>query len=281
MNMPTPAARMGLALAAGLLACVLSSCQDRDFGLAIVQVQPIDESSCTVNTDRLVFQSQGIVDLALRTSYRIRPLVENKMLSINTVKAFGAEDGRVDTNDIVLRSATIEYTTLDVLSAQITSPVVVPISGTVPVNGEIVFGVEVLNAEVMTQLRDADEFLLIDQNGQARPKRSTINIIARVRIEGETLDGKSVESNEFLFPIEVCNGCQIAYPANVLEVRNGLLSCPAVTLDADGNPVPPVVPEGSCIGLTGSDGFFTDCQTCQGIAVNSFARQLCQPPANE
>lgn len=280
MNISAPT-RFGLVMALGVLAGGLSSCQDRDFGLAIVQVQPVDTGNCEVTLDRAQFQSDGVVDLAMRTSYQIRPLVENKMLSINEVKAFSANDGRVDTNDIVLRSATIEYTTLDVLSAQITSPAVVPISGTVPVNGEVVIGVEVLNAEVMTQLRDADEFLLIDQNGQARPKRSTISIIARVRLEGETLDGKSVESNEFLFPIQICNGCQIAYPPGVLEVRNGVLTCPAVSLDAEGNPVPPVEIDGTCPGLIGTDGFITDCQTCQGIAVNSFARQLCQPPTGD
>lgn len=256
----------------------LLGCQDRDFGMSIVQVQPLDATACEINTDEETFQSSGVVDLALRESYTIHPLIQNNMLDITEVKELDDTDGRVNTNAVVLQSATIEYTALDTLSAQITSPTIVPLSGTVRVGSQLIVGVEVLNRAVLGQLRDADEFLLIDDSGQARPIRASVKLIARIRIEGETLDGKAVESNEFLFPIEVCNGCRIEYPAPLLQPRGGVLTCPAVTLDAEGNPIQRPAGANACGPSFGTEAGLVDCQQCQGIAVNSFARQLCQPP---
>jgi hypothetical protein len=275
LRTPTALAAALVALLGGVL---LTGCQDRDFGLSIRQVQPIDSSACLVDTDEGNFQSSGVVDLALRNGYTIHPLIQNNMQDINEIKQFENTDGRINTNAILLRSASIEYTALDTLSAQITSPTVVALSGTVPVGDLLVVGVEVLNSAVLSQLRDADEFLLIDDSGQARPIRSSVKIIARLRIEGETLDGKKVESNEFLFPIEVCNGCRISYPAPLLEQRGGVLTCPSVTLDAEGNPIVQDEDEDRCPAASGVENGFVDCQECQGLAVDSFARQLCQPP---
>jgi len=280
----TPLSRKTMILLTGLLVALsggLTSCQDRDFGLSIRQIQLFDVGSCAVNTDETTFQSQSIVDLSLRNSYTIFPFIENNMLSVNDVKALDVTDGRINTTDVVLRSATIEYTTLDTLSAQLQSPLVVPLSGTVKVGGFLVIGLEVLNTALLQQLQDADEFLVIEDNGSVRPVRTSIKIIARIRVEGETLDGKVVESNEFLYPIEVCNGCLITYPSNLLETRNGQLTCPSLKLDPEGNPVVGPSASSSCVGQLGSDGAAVDCQTCQGLAVNAFARQLCQPDIGE
>ena len=263
------------------LSGVLVGCQDRDFGLSIRQIQQFDRSACEVNTDETLFQSQSVVDLALRGNYIIYPYIENNMLSVNEVKALDVTDSRVNTTDVVLRSATIEYTTLDTISAELQSPVVVPLSGTVKVGSFLIIGLEVLNTALLQQLQDADEFLVIEDNGTVRPVRTAIKIIARIRIEGETLDGKVVESNEFLYPIEVCNGCQISYPSNLLETRNGQLTCPSVKLDAEGNPIVGPAATDACASTLGTDGALVDCQSCQGFAANSFARQLCQPDITE
>lgn len=261
-------------IALGLTAA-LGGCQDRDFGMSITHVVQ-RTATCTPGT---TFLASGVVDIALRDSYTLFPAIFNNLEDIKLIKGFDQTDGRVATNDIVLRSATIEYTTLETLSAEIQSPTVVPLSGTVPVGSDdpLTIGVEVLNSGILSQLRDADEFLLIDEAGTARPIRSTIKIIARLRIAGETLDGKDIESNEFLFPIEICNGCRITYDAPLLVQSGGVATCPPVTRDAEGNVITrtDVV---SCPEAAGADGSFVDCQQCQGLAVNGFARQLCQPP---
>ena len=34
-----------------------------------------------------------------------------------------------------------------------------------------------------------------------------------------------------------------------------------------------------CVATVGADDGFYNCQTCRGLAVNTFARQLCDPPS--
>ncbi len=276
MNTPR-VTRLALGGLCALLGLASTSCQDRDFGLTIRQVQPVDLESCEVQLDESIFQSAGSVDMALRTNYFINVRIENNLLGIAEVKGFDETDSRVNTSDVVLRSATIEYTTLDTISTAIQSPIVVPLSGTVKLGAAVTVGVEVLNSAVLAQLRDADEFLVVDDTGAVRPVPASIKLIARVRVGGETLDGKTVESNEFLYPIDVCNGCLITYPSNLLETRNGQLTCPQVKEDAEGNPIVGPSANSSCFRSLGVDGSTVDCQTCQGLAVNTFARQLCQP----
>jgi hypothetical protein len=41
--------------------------------------------------------------------------------------------------------------------------------------------------------------------------------IAEVKVFGKTLGGQDVESGTFKFPISVCNGCLIRYPANLMS----------------------------------------------------------------
>ena len=117
---------------------------------------------------------------------------------------------------------------------------------------------------------------VLADDGEARPRRTDAEIIAHIRLKGETLDGREIESNEFLFPVRVCNGCMITYPADMLVDRSGVLTCPPRDPSAEDVAGPADVP--LCPGSLGSDDSFVDCQTCQGLAIDSCARQLCQPP---
>jgi hypothetical protein len=38
-----------------------------------------------------------------------------------------------------------------------------------------------------------------------------VTVVASVKVRGETLGGKEIESGEFVFPIDVCYGCLIVY----------------------------------------------------------------------
>ncbi len=266
-----PLSRKTMILGAGLLIALstgLSSCQDRDFGLTIRQVQPIDEETCELVLDENLYQGSGRVDIALRNSYRILARVQNNLVGINEVKGFDVIDSRVDTNDIVLRSATIEYTTLSALSAELNS-IKVPLSVTVSAAGQVTVFVEVLNLEAIELLRSASEFLRIVDDG-AQPTDSTIDLIARVRIEGETLDGRIVESNEFLYPITICAGCDVIFYYD----RNGNEICPALPTEEGGIPFSGT----PCNDLVGADGGGVDCRACpRFVPDESPYRQVCQP----
>ncbi|MCA9537893.1 MAG: hypothetical protein KC620_03330 [Myxococcales bacterium] len=260
------------------LAVPATSCQDRDVGLSIRQVQPFLLEECDYSKDQQLFRSAGTVDLALANNYRIFALVTNNLLDVTQVKRFNSGDSRIDTNDIVLRSAIVEYTTLSSLPAQIQEKRRVPISGTVTVGGDLILGIEVLDPLTMAQLRDSDAFVTLDDaSGRILPNRTSVQIIARIRMKGETLDGKTVESNEFLFPIEICSGCLISYPPALLQQRNGVLTCPQQLVDDTGTPIAVDNTPITCPAALGRDAGSVDCQTCQGIAVDPFFRQLCQP----
>jgi hypothetical protein len=43
-------------------------------------------------------------------------------------------------------------------------------------------------------------------------------VLAKVRVFGDTLGGEEVESSELGFPIEICDGCLISYPAGARDL---------------------------------------------------------------
>jgi hypothetical protein len=256
-----------------VLLTILGGCQDREIAMSILNVRPFDMETCSPISDDNVFQTSGTIDMALRNTYSATLKVESNLVDIPSSKGFRASDNRVSTNAILLRSATIEFSTLDQLSAQIPPKRSIPLSGTLNEGTDLLLtGVEFLDANTLDQIRNSQEFISTAQ-GEAKPVRTSITLLARIRLSGETLDGREAESNEFLYPIEVCNGCRVSYPADLVVQRGGALTCPPPSADSEDSDT-----ELTCTAGIGMDSMFADCRTCQGIAVDSFARQLCQPP---
>lgn len=258
-----------------LLMTTVGGCQDREVALSIVSVQPYDLETCEVIQTDGVFQVGGVVDLAMRNTYQANLLLENNLVDVPNAKGLKPSDARLSLNAVALNSAVIEYSTLDQLSTGIPSRRVVPLSGTITEESNLTLAnFELFSQDVLQQIRNADEFFSVN-NGEVIPSRTAVTILARIRIKGRTLDGRDAESNEFLYPVEVCNGCRITYPREMVVQRGGQLACPPPMLNQeDDNQTSADV----CEALLGSDEAFVDCQTCQGLAVDSFARQLCQPP---
>ncbi len=270
----TTATLLTLTLALGALAC-----EDRQVSLQIVQMNRVNPEACEVTTAIEERLSIGRVDLAIADSYSINPIVANNLLRATEVKSFTVTDGRIDTHDILLKSAVIEYTALDQIQAPLQDTVVVPISLTVPLNTTLAMGIEVLSTAQLQLIRQSPEFLIFDSQNQVRPVRTSARIIIRLRLRGETLDGKEIESNEFTFPVEVCNGCLVTYPPEAIDLTAGSVpNCrnlgeedEETTTGLDG-----IAP--GCFFVLGTDFNQVDCRDCQGFAVDSIARQLCQPP---
>jgi len=255
----------------------LSACQDREVDMTIEHAKPRD-ANCDVSSSE-IFLSHGAVDLAVVDVYRVDLNIRNNLVSMPERQGFTVQDGRINTTDIILQSAVIEYSSLDPLTANIAQKVNVALSGSVEVEGKTILGLDVFSASTLEQFRSAPEFLLID-NGEARPKRTSVEVIARIRVKGETVDGRAVESNEFLFPITVCNGCSITYPPIFLEQEGRSWNCPLLFED---NPDQEILASGFerpevCSASLGTNGHPVDCRLCQQLAVDPFARQLCQPP---
>jgi hypothetical protein len=81
-----------------------------------------------------------------------------------------------------------------------------------------------------------------------------------VRFFGHTLGGESVESNEFGFPVQICNGCLVSFPAAEQSLS---LPTPNCALAGASGSTATSVP---CI--IGQD-LSVDCSACQGRAVCS------------
>ena len=258
-----------------LLLLSLVACQDTEVGMQIVNIRPFDVENCQASDSEDIFLVSGIVDIALRDNYIVNPIVRNNLADVTQQKGLQASDARIATNGIVLKSAEIEYSPLDGIAGTIPTTRVIPLSGTVSEESSLLlFNFPLIESEVMEALRSSDTFFLIDE-GTARPKRTSVTLLTSIRIKGETLDGRATESEPFLFPVEVCNGCMITFPSDLIEDRNGRLVCAteppvAATMAGDSTVA-------TCPGLVGIDGLSTNCLDCQGYAVNTFSRQLCQP----
>ena len=112
-----------------LALAMVSGCQDREVSMSILSVQPFDQETCDPVTDGL-FQTSGTIDMAIRDTYVAILSVESNLIDVPQAKQFATTDARLSTNAILLRSATIEFSTLDQLSAQIPPKRNIPLSGT-------------------------------------------------------------------------------------------------------------------------------------------------------
>ncbi len=254
-----------------LAVTVLSGCVvgDEDGKLVILQAQPLSES-CQISTGREFSLSRGVIDMAMGTDYTLNLLVQNNMRGINDIKGFAPGDARLDTTTVRLTRATVEYRALDQISVSFPDQLRVPLSSPVEPNGLSAFGVEILTPAMVQDLRTSPEFIIRGADGEVRPARTAVSLLVNVTVEGETLDGKSVGSNEFTFPLTVCNGCLVSVPPDAVSVEAGLQpNC----LRIDGEEIE--TPADLC--SPGQDAA-VDCRLCTLLAVDDFARQLCQPP---
>jgi hypothetical protein len=255
-----------LGLTAALTGCVVD---DEDGALVILQAQPLSDS-CEINTSEAISLSRGVIDMSMGTQYQLNLLVANNMKLISGIRQYQPQDARLDTTTVRLTRAIIEYRALDQISVSFPEQLRVPLSSPVSPGGRSAFGVEVLTPAMIQDLRTSPEFIVRGADGQVRPARTEVKLLVNVKVEGETLDGKSVGSNEFTFPLTVCNGCLVQVPPDAVSVEAGVQpNC----LLIGGEDVE--TPDDLC--FVGQDAP-VDCRVCTLFAVDDFARQLCQPP---
>jgi hypothetical protein len=53
--------------------------------------------------------------------------------------------------------------------------------------------------------------------GATDPVKTAPDLVAKIRVEGEALDGTALRSTALSFPIKVCNGCLVQYPASAAD----------------------------------------------------------------
>jgi len=265
---------LGVALLAAALA---GGCAEDDGSLVILQAQPVGAATqCTTTVDREISRSWGTVDMAVATNYYVFPLVQNNLSDVLAVKEYRASDSRLNVNRVRLRRAVVKYRTLDQISVSFPSELKVPLTGTVESDGGVLnFGIEVLTPGMIQDLRNAPEFLIFGAGGDVRPARASIKLIINVTIEGETFDNRALTTNEFFFPLEVCNGCLVTIPPEAVNPQNPRQpNCLNINVDVTSGQS--TIPTPMCPELLGQNETF-DCINCALAAPDPLARQLCQP----
>jgi hypothetical protein len=201
--------RSGPSIGIGLRALALSTlvgggalaalgCEENESSLFIVGVLAIERSDCILTPEGTsILRTDGVLDLALRSSYTAGLLVGSQLTQRGSRDQLRTETARLSLRGAEVRLASssggviAEYTTIG-------TGLVHPAGGAEP-------GYGVMSVDLIPAGAPIGPGLLV----------------ANIRVFGDTLGGDEIESNEFSFPIYVCNGCLVSYPAEAADMTQG------------------------------------------------------------
>jgi hypothetical protein len=237
--------------AAGVVAgaqAMMSACVHDDstiFVHSVLQPQLVAQGqACVFTSDPgQPFLSSGTLDTALKGEYDAVFLVGNQLVAQGDPTAPKTETSYVNVQGAIVRitdSLGNQLNTYTRLTAALIPPSVGTSPGYTPVGP-----VTILDPTTV-----ADKIQV--------PALSVKRVVAFVKIFGVTLGGQSVESNEFQFPIDVCNECLIGFTPTDINPNCAIPNCL-------GNPSSGMTtPTLSC--EIGQD-FTVDCQICKAFGV--------------
>lgn len=224
-----------VSLGATLPACT----EDVQSMMFVRQVQGLIAPQCVVdNSPDSIAISSGTLDIAFRKEYTANLLVGNQLVGRGA-----PELSRSETSNIQMKSAVVR---VENSGGQQLSAYTIPVTGFVETSraGAVSYGI------VSVPLIDAAAA------AAAGTEKGPRRLFSRVKVIGETLGGSEVESAEFGFPVTVCNGCLVSFPADADDpVTTDRVDC-----DGTGEAVDAV----QCI--FGQDAPI-DCRQCRGQDV--------------
>ena len=243
-----------------LAAVMASGCTDRSPQVLFVQYnQAVDRgTACTARAGSGISRPIGWMDIAVTNRYMLFPAVENGLPPIETVTATGATQLRLENNKLQITGATIYYDLPPDLEADLAGQgVAVPQGQFVFTSGSLQPGeIGALALEAVPPLVGQ----IIRLSTILKERYATTQILVRVTVEGVMLDGDTVNSNEFVYPLNVCNGCLVYFPIGDCTVT------PDEPLEL------PCFP-GQDEGL--------DCRACYQLATTKEEAALCLPPVKK
>jgi len=186
--------------------------------------------------------TSGVLDVALTGEYVAEFLVGNQV-----VPAGNPNQPQTETSFVEIQGAVV--TINDSQGNQLTS-YTQPASIAIPPSSGTTPGYSPISLRIIDQ---ATVQKLAVSYGSVAP------VVTFARFYGQTLGGESVESNNFEFPVEVCNGCLISFSAADISPRFEAPNCVGNSTGASTTATAsPCVP--------GQD-FAIDCSACQGVAA--------------
>jgi hypothetical protein len=230
-----------------LVAAALPSCATNDSLMFIVGVAVRKSGACSIKPDLSgSILAKGAMDRQFASEYVAGLLVGNQITQRGS-----RERVRTETSRVALKGAEVK---LESAKGESLAPAFSTI------------GTGFVNASDGTDAAPAAMFATLIPASVA-PTLPRGTVVAKVRVFGTTLGGEDVESSELLFPIEVCDGCMVSFPASSRDLTAGGTDyqCKQAT-DAT-----TMVTVGDAPCDPGID-FPVDCTTCSGVY------EACQSP---
>lgn len=178
----------------GIMVAALPSCADNNSSLYIAGIAARQQGACTVKPtfDSTLIQ-KGVLDREFSTEYVAALLVGNQILERGSRERVRTETSRVALTGAEITLEDAQGNRLVPKFSTIGTGLADPSDGTTP--GIAAMFVTIIPSTVAGQLPAG-------------------TIVSKVRVFGTTLGNQDVESSELLYPIEVCDGCLVTYPAS-------------------------------------------------------------------
>ena len=227
---------------------LMPSCAENNSSLFVEGVMQLDSSTCVAKPDSsAILLAGGVMDVAFRTSYTAFVLVGNQLTQRGS-----REQLRTETSRITLRGAEVTLTTIDgkVLGnySTVGTGFVNASAGDVPAYAAM--SVDIIPSAL----------------GTSAAVTGAGTVLAKIRVFGDTLGNKAVTSSQLDFPIRICEGCLVGYPADARDpaAAGGAYMCTSSASTTTSTDEPPCV--------LGQDESFS-CTEC------SAAYELCRDPS--
>lgn len=267
----------GLSLLSGGIA-LMSACAHDDSSLFVQSVlfpTPVAAGQACVYTadPNQTFLPRGELDVAFRLQYDAFFLLGDQMVAQANAQQLQTETSSIDIQGAIVKNTDAAGNVLDSFTS-LTSGTVYPSSGTIP-------GYLATSATIASQ--KAVSALTAQEAGNLKSGGST-TLVTYVKFYGYSLGGTYVESNDFEFPITVCDG---RYSENCLidfSQGNTDSCCPNGTCVSP----PPKTP--NCLNTSSSSSSLPvpcnigqdtkiQCSQCLELAACNGAYATSAPPA--
>jgi hypothetical protein len=231
-------------------ATALPSCATNDSMMFVVGVYARRQGACApvAEADAPIL-AKGTLDVLFAREYRAALLIGNQLTERGSREQLRTETSRVSLKGAEVQLETLQGDAIGEAFSSTATGFVDAASGTSP-------SLSIMYASLIP--------------GSLVPGLPLQTIVAKVRVFGDTLGGEEVESSELSFPIEICRGCLVSYPASAAEpaaAAAGTYQCRSDSADdeASGDADLPCV-----LGVD----FQAPCTTCVG------AYDECSSPRN-
>jgi hypothetical protein len=202
---------------------MLGACAENIPELRVVANRPLDES-CQPDIGNAVFIGRGVLDLFVTDRYVFAPQVDSELVASESIRytglaaggAGGLQGANWEANDITLSRATVQYEAPASLGVPLLRSYDIPLSGSVEPGGSLFMTFDLVNTGLARTLAASP---LLRQPGSS----FTLNV--RLQFFGQTNAGQEVDSNEFSYPIVVCNGCLLSYTPSSVDTAFPLPNC--------------------------------------------------------